>query len=141
MKLHPEHDAPCELIDIDEVEEHAHLTPGIDGVDEYGFAVGAKLAERDRSKIDSDLIRRMDNKVIRNLANFAQQNPLLNFSNVELVEGPIVPYEPSDAAGIICSFFSTPEEKEAAWDRVTMTIYTRGWYAVTKEPTNKEEAA
>lgn len=131
MKLSQFQDAPVTMIDPDNELEPWPM-PGVDG-DEYGYAVGTEVVGRNRTDISPVAMQRMDNEVLRNLAVFAAANPNLDLSNVQLVEGPLMPMEPQEARVTICSYRSTSEERAAAWESVTKFSYTRGWYAIAKE--------
>lgn len=134
MKLNEQYDIIPLKIDPDDLEEEieTHI-PGHDGWNEYGFAVATEIDWKYGGVVDEALTRRMDNEVLRNLASFAQKSPGLDFSKVQLVEGPKMPVEPKEAARVVGTYRSSKEERGAAWASVTRVHYTRGWYVMAQE--------
>lgn len=132
MKLNAQYDITPVVIDPKAPEEEIEVhMPGVRGEigvwNEYGFALSAEVGKR----VSPTLIRRMDNEVLRNLAQFAQKSPDLDLSKVQLVEGPKMPL---DAANNDWSRYNTTkEEREASRATATRFNYTRGWYVQAQE--------
>lgn len=129
MKLNEQYDiTPLRIDPSDAPVEREKRMPGLDGWNEYGFAVVAEVGK----EVEPALVRRMDNEVLRNLAAFAQANPNLDLSEVELVDGVKIPL---DAASNDWSrYLATKEERAAAYASATRFDYTRGWYAWARIP-------
>ena len=135
MKLNDKYDITPAVIDPKTPEEKIEVhMPGVRGDtgvwNEYGFAVAAEVGKR----VSPGLVRRMDNEVLRNLAQFAQKSPDLDLSKVQLVEGPKMPT--NAANNDWARYNTTTEQREASRATATRFTYTRGWYVQAQEPTD-----